>query len=235
VIDPLVSLLAEVLAFLRTVTGSSVAAIVVLTVFIKLVLHPLTRKQLKSMKAMQALAPQLEVLRRKYREDPRQLNVEVMNLYRAHRVNPFSGCLPLVLQMPVLWALFALFRREGVFGGEQLFGVALEANLTVAMVLAHPALALIPVLTAATTYVQQMMTITDPQQQKMFLFMPLFIAWTTVAGWFPVGLSLYWILSTSLYIVEYIVVVGRPKPVGVAPPKRRRAGGSRARSGGDDR
>ncbi|MDR7554891.1 MAG: YidC/Oxa1 family membrane protein insertase [Armatimonadota bacterium] len=234
-IDPLVSLLAQVLVFVRAVTGSSLAAIVILTVLIKLVLHPLTRKQLKSMKAMQALAPQLEVLRRKYREDPRQLNIEVMNLYRAHRVNPFSGCLPLVLQMPVLWALFALFRREGVFGGEQLFGVALEANLTIALVAAHPPLALIPVLTAATTYVQQMMTITDPQQQKMFIFMPLFIAWTTVAGWFPIGLSLYWIVSTSLYIVEYVLVVGRPRPVGVAPPKRKRSGSAQPRASGGNR
>jgi YidC/Oxa1 family membrane protein insertase len=174
------------------------------------------------------------VLRRKYREDPRQLNVEIMNLYRAHRVNPFSGCLPLLLQMPVLWALFALFRRQGVFGGEEFFGVPLESNLTLSMLPAHPVLVLIPLLTAATTYVQQVITVTDPQQQRMFIFMPVFIAWTTVAGWFPVGLSLYWILSTVLYVVEYVVVVGRPRRVGVAPPRRRR-GRARVEATGDGR
>lgn len=221
-IDPIVEILARALIFLRTVTGSSLAAVVVLTVLIKVVLHPLTRKQLKSMKAMQALAPQLEVLRRKYKGDPRQLNIEVMNLYRANRVNPFSGCLPLLLQMPVLWALFALFRRQGVFGGEQFFGVSLESTLTLSMLPSHPMLILIPVLTAVTTYAQQQMTVTDPQQQKMFIFMPIFIAWTTVAGWFPIGLSIYWILSTALYMLEYLIVVGKPRPLGVAPPKRRR-------------
>ncbi|MDR7534730.1 MAG: YidC/Oxa1 family membrane protein insertase [Armatimonadota bacterium] len=221
-IDPIVEILARALVFLRAVTGSSLAAVVVLTVLIKLLLHPLTRKQLKSMKAMQALAPQLEVLRRKYRDDPRQLNVEVMNLYRANRVNPFSGCLPLLLQMPVLWALFALFRRQGIFGGEQFFGVSLESNLTLSMLPSHPVLVLIPVLTAVTTYAQQQMTVTDPQQQKMFIFMPIFIAWTTVAGWFPIGLSLYWILSTVLYMVEYLIVVGKPRPRSAARARGRR-------------
>src|SRR5438093_8366109 len=93
----------------------------------KLVLHPLTRKSLKSMKAMQALAPQMAVLREKYRDDPRAMNTEMMNLYRANSVNPFSGCLPQLVQLPVLYGLFAALRRPNLFGGEPFLGLALDS------------------------------------------------------------------------------------------------------------
>lgn len=221
-IDTIATLLGRALDALHGLTGSYLVAIVLLTVGIKLLLHPLTRKQLNSMKAMQALAPQMEVLRRKYKDDPRQLNTEVMNLYRANKVNPLGGCLPLLLQLPVLWALFALLRRENIFGGEMLFGVSLETYPTLQMLPEHPMLVFVPVLTGLTTYLQQRMSITDPQQARLFVFMPLFLAYTSIAGWFPLGLSIYWIVSTSLYVIEYYIVVGRPKKIGVAPPRKRR-------------
>jgi membrane protein insertase Oxa1/YidC/SpoIIIJ len=86
---------------------------------------------------------------------------------------------------------------------------------------------LIPVLVGLTTYVQQSMSITDPQQARMFVFMPIFVAYTSIAGWFPLGLSVYWIVSTAVYILEYYIVVGAPRRVGVAPPRDRRAVHSR--------
>jgi len=206
VIDSIASLLETALVILRGVAGSYLLAIILLTVAIKAILHPLTRKQLNSMKAMQALTPQMEVLKRKYKDDPRQLNVEVMNLYRAHKVNPLGGC---------------LLRRQGIFGGEQLFGVSLETAPSFALMMQHPLLVLIPVLTAATTYYQQQMSITDPQQAKMFIFMPFLLAYFALQ--FPVGLSVYWIASTAAYIVEYLLVVGLPKRPGMAPPKAQRS------------
>lgn len=225
--DVIVAVLGGALGVLHGVTGSYVVALVLLTIGIKALLHPLTRKQLNSMKAMQALAPQMEVLRRKHKDDPRRLNAEVMNLYRANKVNPFGGCLPLLLQLPVLWALFTLLRQPQIFGGETLFGVALEAMPTLQMIPEHPLLVFVPLLVGLTTYYQQRMSITDPNQAKMFVFMPFFIAWTSIAGWFPLGLSLYWIVSTAAYIVEYYIVVGPPKRIGVAPPKEQRAAKSR--------
>lgn len=202
------------------ITHSYSLAIVALTLAIKVVLHPLTRKQLNSMKAMQALAPQMEVLRRKYKDDPRQLNAEVMSLYKANKVNPFSGCLPMLAQLPVLWALFALLRRPNLFGGETLLGVALEAHPTIAVIGQYPLIALIPVLSGVSTYMQQRLSITDPQQARMFVFMPILIAWFSTQ--FPVGMSLYWISSTIIYIAEYLIVVGAPKKIGVAPPRKPR-------------
>ena len=217
--DALVSGLHWVLQALYGAVGSYLVAIVLLTVLIRAVLHPLTRKQLGSMKAMQALAPQMQVLRRKYKDNMRQFNVEVMNLYRAHKVNPLGGCLPLLLQLPVLYALFALLRRPKVFGGDMLFGFPLEASPTFAILGQHPALVLIPILTGVTTYLQQRMTITDPSHAQMFIIMPFFLAYTSIAGWFPLGLSVYWIISTVVYLMEYYLVVGPPSPTQAAPPK----------------
>ncbi len=220
-LDSIASVLNQALQALHGLTGSYLLAIVLLTVGIKALLHPLTRTQLKSMKAMSSLAPQIEVLRRKYKEDPRQLNVETMNLYRANKVNPFSGCLPLILQLPVLWALFALLRRPGIFGGEKFAGFPLESQpWPLQVFLDHPVLILIPVLSGITTYWQQRMTITDPQQARMFIFMPFFV--TYLATQFPVALSIYWIMSTVAYIAEYYLVVGPPRQISAAPPRSQR-------------
>lgn len=208
-INAIADALAQVLAFFTGMTGSPGLAIILLTLAIKLVLHPLTRKQLRSMKEMQALAPQITVLRERYKDNPQQMNVEVMNLYRAHGVNPLSGCLPMLVQLPVLYGLFNVLRRAGIFNGGTFLGFSLEATPTFAVMAGNPLLAVFPVLVGVTTYLQQRMSVTDPQQARLFLFMPVLVAY--FATQFPVGLSLYWITSTAAYILEYYVVVGRAR------------------------
>ena len=246
-IAPIAQVLGGILRFFQHLTGSWGWAIVLLTVAIKLVLHPLTRKQLKSMKIMQALAPQIEVLKRKYDKDPRQLNVEVMNLYRANKANPLGGCFPMLIQLPVLWGLFALLQQPLFYDAMSFWiiiekgyppqlaedlcttaricsgfaGLSLATAPTLEVIMRFPLYALVPILTGLTTFVQQQMSITDPQQAKMFIFMPIMLAWFSLQ--FPTGLSVYWIVSTVVYVVEYLSVVGRPKRVGVAPPRSRRA------------
>lgn len=200
--------LAQALTFFVELTGNFGLAIILLTLAIKVVLHPLTRKQLKSMKAMQALAPQMTALREKYRDNKQQLNVEMMNLYRAHNVSPFSGCLPTLVQLPVLWGLFSVLQRQGIFSGASFLGIALEARPGFGEIARDPILAIVPLLVGLTTYFQQQMSITDPQQARMFIFMPILVAY--FATQFPVGLSIYWIISTAAYIAEYFLVVGRP-------------------------
>ncbi|HTE04034.1 MAG TPA: YidC/Oxa1 family membrane protein insertase, partial [bacterium] len=125
-IAAIANVLVQILNVFHGWIGSYGLAIILLTLVIRLTLHPLTRKSLKSMKAMQALAPQMAVLREKYRDDPRAMNTEMMNLYRANSVNPFSGCLPQLVQLPVLYALFAALRRPDLFGGESFLGLALD-------------------------------------------------------------------------------------------------------------
>ncbi len=205
---PVKDVIAAVLVALTAWTGNIGLGVVLMTVLIRLVLHPLTRWSLKSMKRMQALAPQIEVLRRKFKDNPQQANAEVMNLYRSSGVNPFGGCLPTLVQFPVLIALFQVLNEKGRFAGQFLFGLPLDAKPTIAMIAHSPVLLLIPVLVAVTTYLQQRMSVTDPQQARMFIFMPFLVGWFSLN--FPVGLSVYWIVSTTVYLFEYLLVVGRP-------------------------
>jgi len=227
VIAAIANVLVQILNVFHGWIGSYGLAIILLTLAIRLTLHPLTRKSLKSMKAMQALAPQMAVLREKYRDDPRAMNTEMMNLYRANSVNPFSGCLPQLVQLPVLYALFAALRRPDLFGGESFLGLALDkapcAHLSGACLIglaSQPVVLAIVLLVGLTTYLQQRMSITDPQQARMFLFMPVMVAYFALN--FQIALSIYWIVSTLVYMLEYFIVVGRPGPVpagGLAPVK----------------
>jgi len=214
VIAAIANVLVQILNVFHRWIGSYGLAIILLTLAIRLTLHPLTRKSLKSMKAMQALAPQMAVLREKY-------------LYRANSVNPFSGCLPQLVQLPVLYALFAALRRPDLFGGESFLGLALDkapcAHLSGACLIglaSQPVVLAIVLLVGLTTYLQQRMSITDPQQARMFLFMPVMVAYFALN--FQIALSIYWIVSTLVYMLEYFIVVGRPGPVpagGLAPVK----------------
>ena len=204
-------------------------AIILLTLAVKLVLHPLTRTQLRSMKRMQIVAPHIEALRRKYKDDPKGLNQEIMGLYRAHNVNPMMGCLPMLVQMPVFIALWRMLYVKGLFGGSAaVFGIPwmrldevpnLGKMLTAAAA-GHPeqfVLLIFPVLVGVTMFFQQRMSITDPQQAKMFIFMPIMMAY--FATIYPIGVSVYMITSTTAYIGEYLLVVGSPPPSSTAPPK----------------
>lgn len=105
--------LGQVLAFLYQIIPNYGVAIILLTLLIRLVLLPLGIKQVRSMQAMQSVQPKVKELQRKYKSDKQKLNEETMKLYREHGVNPLSGCLPLLAQLPVLIALFAVLRVTG--------------------------------------------------------------------------------------------------------------------------
>lgn len=221
IIAPIADILTQALRLFFALTGSYGLAIILLTVLIKLVLHPLTRKQLRSMKEMQYLAPQVQALREKYRDNPQQINVEMMNLYRAHNVNPFGGCLPLLLQIPILWGLFAVLRRQDIFGSATFLGIPLNDAPNIfplgsAPAFQHPILLIFPLLVGVATYFQQRMSVTDPTQARMFVFMPVMVAY--FATLYPVGLSIYWIVSTLASILEFYIVVGRFTPPAPAAP-----------------
>lgn len=220
--------LRSVLEFFYGFTHDYTLAIVFLTIVVKAALHPLTRTQLKSMKGMQMVAPHVEALRRKYKEDPRMLNQEIMKLYRAHNLNPMMGCLPMLVQMPVFIALWRLLYTKGLFGNATVFNIPwmrldYVPNLgTMFSQVAggHPEwllLLVFPILVGATMWFQQRLTITDPQQARMFVLMPIMMGY--FATIYPIGVSIYMIVSTALYVVEYLWVVGRPHPMISAPPR----------------
>jgi YidC/Oxa1 family membrane protein insertase len=226
-LNPIIGLLHAILEFFYAFTHDFTLSIVLMTLLVKLVLHPLTRVQLRSMKAMQVLAPHMEALKRKFKDDPRTLQQETMALYRAHNVNPMMGCLPMLVQMPILWGLFRLLYQKDLFGNATLDGLPwlrLDAipnlNAVIAQLATHPdhaLLLLIPLLVAVSTWFQQRLSVTDPAQARMFVFMPIMVGY--FATLYPIGLSIYWIVSTLAYIGEFYIVVGRPHPMVSAPPK----------------
>lgn len=169
-------------------------AIILLTLVIKLILYPLTVKQVKGMKAMQELQPKMKELQEKYKGNPEKLNKEMALLYKDSGVNPLAGCLPLLVQMPILMGIFYAIRDYQY--------VHLPSFLWIADLSAPDNLYILPIVSAATTYIQQRQTSTEMNQQAkiMMNFMPLFIGYISIT--FPAGLVLYWVVSNIFQIVQ---------------------------------
>ncbi len=167
-------------------------SIIVLTVLIKLVFYPLTQTSYRSMGAMQKLQPEIAKLKEKYKSDPKKLQQETMGLYKKYKVNPMGGCLPMVLQIPVFFALYkvlliAIELRQAKF----MWILDLSAPDPVSTILMGVSMLL-----------QQITTPTagDPKQQKMMLILPViftFMFWS-----FPAGLVLYWLVNNILTVVQ---------------------------------
>jgi len=197
--DAAIGLLQDLLTFFYGVTVSMGMAnygiaIILITLAIKLVLYPLTVKQVKGMKAMQELQPKMKELQEKYKGNPEKLNKEMAILYKESGVNPLSGCLPLLVQMPILMGIFFAIRD---------YHYAHVPNfLWIADLSGPDPLYILPILSAATTYIQQKQTSTDSNQQtKMMMnLMPLFIGYISIT--FPGGLVLYWVMSNIFQIAQ---------------------------------
>jgi YidC/Oxa1 family membrane protein insertase len=165
------------------------------------------------MRAMQALQPQINALRSKYRSDPQRLQRETMELYRIHKVNPLGGCLPMVVQIPIFYALYdALSVSVDLQGAPficlgHLFGV----DLWICDLSRHDPTYVLPILMGVSMFVQQKMTpvMGDPRQAKMMLFMP--VVFTFMFLNLPAGLVLYWTLSNVLQIGQqkYMEKIGK--------------------------
>lgn len=174
--------------------------VILLTVIIKLVFWPLSQKSYKSMKDMQKIAPLMEQLREKYKDDKEKLNREVIELYKRQKVNPLGGCLPMILQMPVFFALYA------VLGG------AVELRhapfiLWITDLSVKDPYYVTPLLMGATMFIQQKMTPSsggDPAQQKVMMFMPVIFTFMFLN--FSSGLVLYWLVNNVLSIGQQYYV-----------------------------
>ena len=198
--SPIETVLRAVLELLYTVTGSMGfasygLAIILLTIIIKVALYPLTVKQVKSMKAMQELQPKLKKIQEKYKGDPQQLQQKMTELYRNAGVNPLAGCLPLLIQMPILMGMYyALYNFD--YGG-------MDPSFMWLPSLSQPdPTYVLPVLSGLTIYLQQKMTTTEMNQQMkiMMTVMPIFIGWISLN--FPSGLVLYWVTMNIVQIAQ---------------------------------
>ena len=193
------------------VTGNYGIDIILLTILIKILFYPLTQKSIVSMKKMQELGPIIKTLKEKYKGDTQRLNQETMNLYKTYKINPLSGCLPMVAQIPVFIALYkgllvTIELRHAPFflwindlsAPEHLWNIAVAGY--------DLPIRLLPLLMGVSMFVQQKMTPSagmEPMQQKMMLFMPLiftFMFWS-----FPTGLVIYWLVNNILAIGQQMI------------------------------
>lgn len=173
-------------------------AIIVLTIIIKLLLYPLTLKSFTSMKELQKIQPLMKEIQQQYKDDKQKMNQELMRLYQEHKINPMGGCLPMLLQIPILFALYKVFYQ------------AIELRHTPFHIVGTwlPDLSaadpyyITPVLMGASQFVMQKMTPTagDPTQQKIMLFMPVLFTFLFLN--FPSGLVIYWLISNILSIIQ---------------------------------
>lgn len=182
--------------------GSYGLAIILLTVIIKTALYPLSLKQMKSMTMMQKLAPKVKEIQDKYKgKDPQKMQQKIMELYREHNVNPAAGCLPLLVQMPILIALYQALLKFKYADPEHASFLWIKSLSQIG-----DPLYLIPVIAGLTTYFQTRMTTnTQDQTQKIMLYtMPAFIAWITTTV--PAGLGVYWVTFNLVGIVQQYFV-----------------------------
>jgi YidC/Oxa1 family membrane protein insertase len=200
--------LLHVLKFLNRFTGNYGVDIILMTVGIKGLFIPLTKRSFESMRAMQKLQPQMAKLREKYKDDSETMNKEVMELYRRHKVNPLGGCLPMVLQIPVFIGLYsalmnAVELRHAPF---MLWINDLSAPDRLGAIqlpfVQHPGIPVLTLLMGVSMFLQQWMSPSagDPQQQKVMMIMPLMFTFMFVN--FPAGLALYWLVNNVLTIAQ---------------------------------
>jgi YidC/Oxa1 family membrane protein insertase len=191
-------------------------AIIILTILIKIVFWPLGTKSYLSMNEMKKLQPLMAEIREKHKNDKQKMNAEIMNLYKTYKVNPVSGCLPIIVQMPIFFALYrmlyeAIELRHAPFIGwiNDLSAPDRLLHFDFAIPFMQPPYG-IPVLTiimGATMFLQQKLSpqAGDPTQAKMMMFMPLIF--TVIFINFSSGLVLYWLVNNILSIAQQYYVV----------------------------
>ncbi|MBO8131344.1 MAG: membrane protein insertase YidC [Candidatus Marinimicrobia bacterium] len=192
--------------------------LILFSIFIKIIFYPLTNKWQKSMKQMQELQPKINALREKYKNDPQRLQAETMKLYKEHKINPAGGCLPILLQMPILWALFIIFRttielRQAPFvlWIKDLSNPDTILTLPFSIPLYGNSVNILPIIMLITTIFQQKLsTISANKQQRLqtYLFAIVFFF---IFNQFPSGLNLYYTLFNIFTIIQQKLITDRPK------------------------
>jgi YidC/Oxa1 family membrane protein insertase len=199
-------------------------AIILLTILVNIIIFPLRHKSVVSMRKMQEVQPEMKAIQERYAHlkatdpDKQKMNQEIMALYRDRGVNPASGCLPMLLTFPILFAFFSLLRSAVEIRGEPFVGWITDLSV-------EDPLYITPIVMGASMVLQQKMTPTqaDPMQQKIMMLMP--VVFTFMFVWAPSGLVLYWLTSNVIGILQTVVtnrVIGPPKTRTVRPPAERR-------------
>ncbi|MDO8886386.1 membrane protein insertase YidC [Candidatus Oleimmundimicrobium sp.] len=215
ILKPIVDILLQVLVFFNKYVNNWGCSIVLLTIVVKIVLLPLAIKQTKSMENMKKWQPEITKLQQKYKNDKEKLGKETMKFYSENKINPLGGCLPLLLQMPIFFALFRLLAHGGPVSSElegaSFLGIySLTASFSSALhagqglIGCAPFVALL-LLMMASQYVMQKMMTADPKQEKMML--PMTAVMAVIAYSLPAGLLIYWVVFNILSVAQQYCIV----------------------------
>ncbi len=209
--DPIAKFLLYLLLAINKYVHNYGVAIILLTILVKILFWPLTHKSQKSMKEMQKLQPHMAKIREKYKDDKQKMNQELMGLYKTYKVNPMGGCMPMLIQLPVFFALFRVLGssielRHAPFmlwitdlsAPDRLF----DFSFRIPFMQAPYGIPVLTLLMGASMFIQQKMTPTvgDPAQAKMMMFLPVIFTFMFIN--FPSGLVLYWFVSNILTIAQ---------------------------------
>ena len=171
--------------------------IILFSTIMMVVFFPLTIRSFSSMRKMQKLQPKMEALRKKYKDDPQKMNAEIMKLYSQNKVNPFGGCLPLLFQMPVFFALYAVLRSTIELRRSPFVFWIKDLSM-------RDPYFILPILMGIAMFFQQKFTVTDPRQKTMTYFMPLFLVF--IFARLPSGIVLYWLIYNLLSIFQQYII-----------------------------
>jgi len=214
-IRPLSKVLLRFMVFCYGLIPNYGVVIILMALLTKVIFFPLTRISVRSTREMQKLQPEMAELRKKYAKDPQRLNKETLGLYKKHKVNPAAGCLPLLIQMPVFFALYSVLRSSIEIRHAPFFGWIsdLSAAETVASIGSFP-IHLLPLLMTVVSFVQQKLTPSDPKQKNLMAMMPIMML--VIFYGLPSGLVLYWTVNSAFTLVEHLMAGKHktPEPAG---------------------
>lgn len=197
-----INFMAGIITTLFMWTHSYAVAIILLTIGIRIIIMPLYQRQMISMKRMQEIQPKIKQLQEKFKGEPQRLNQAQMDLYREFKINPLSGCLPMVIQLPLLWTIYAALVHFKYVGPSGFLWIPSLSGVD------H--LYILPILAAVTTFWQTRIstpTTGDKTQQILTsVLLPVFIGYMSTR--FPAGLALYWVVSNLFAIAQQYLMVG---------------------------
>jgi YidC/Oxa1 family membrane protein insertase len=209
-IKPISKLLLKVLNGIHSVIPNYGIAIILLTIIVRVVFWPVTHKSTESMKRMAQVAPLVNQLREKYKDNPTKQQQEIMALYKEHKVNPLGGCLPMLIQIPVFFALFTVLRSAIELRFADFLWIrdlSEPENLFQGMIPLVGSLNLLPLLMSFTMWLQMKLSPSagDPAQQKiMAVMMPIMMLFFLYS--FASGLALYWTTQNVLMIIQQVMM-----------------------------
>ena len=194
--------LGYLLTFIYKLVGNYGISLIILTVLVKLLLYPLYYKQIKSTASMSSLQPKMKAIQEKYKNDKEKMNEEMAKLSKNENFNPMGGCLPTLIQLPILWGLFTLLRNPIRYIADENMIFAVHQSFLWIKDLGQPDLWILPIAAAVSTYISFAMTQQLTGQNEMMggqgksmnmimkYFFPLSILWLARA--YPAGLAIYW-------------------------------------------